>query len=1183
MPTAPRDYRLADRYDAEAGRVLLTGVQALARVPVDQMRIDRAVSRNTAALVTGYPGSPLGGFDLEMSRVVRRFGDLSIVHQPAVNEELAATAVMGSQLAAGRPDARYEGVVGVWYGKAPGLDRATDAMRHGVFAGASDLGGVVVMVGDDPMAKSSTMPSSSDAALVDLHMPILYPGTTQECLELGLHAVAMSRASGLWSAMKIVTPVADGSGTVDLPVLDTEPVMPETEIDGRRWESRPSAVFLGPRMVEVEREFREVRSVLAQQYGVDNRLNRVTVDPAGAWIGLVATGFTYQQLIEALRRLGLAHLDDIRAAGIRLLQLRMPVPFHRGLVRRFARGLREVVVVEEKNPTLEWLIKDALYSAADRPDVLGKTDERGEALMPSHGRMDADAIVAGLRARLAARLADRLAPIEQVRPQQRRKLIPLSVNRTPFFCSGCPHNWGTKVPDNTLVGAGTGCHGMSLLMDPARVGDTIGITAMGNEGAHWIGMAPFVESPHAVQNVGDGTYLHSAQLAVQAAIGSGTAMTFKILHNEAVAMTGGQQPAHRIGVPELARVLEAQGVARVLVTTDDPDAYDCAGLPASVEVWDRTRIIEAQQALASVPGVTVLIHHQGCAAELRRDRKRGRAEAPGTRIVINHRICEGCGDCGDVSNCLSVQPLASPLGQKTRIDQGTCNHDLSCLEGDCPSFMTVPVDDSCDRSDRIADPGMHRPLPDPEPVAAGSGRVALRLAGIGGTGVVTVAQILSTAAMLDGWDITGLDQTGLSQKAGPVVSDVILGRSGAGSTNVIGAGEADAILVLDQLVGASDGVLAGSHTHTRVIGSVHTTPTGVMVGDPQVRYPTQDELLARFNARDTARDTTRDLWMDANDLTQRLIGDTTPANVFVLGVALQAGAIPVTATSIEHAINLNGVAVDNNLAAFEWGRRWAVDAAAVEAEAAARSSSLDTTVVVPDLPAELEDRVVNLPRVDDLQSAVRLRAADLVAYQNFAYAARFLDRVEAVARAEQAVDSRSVRLADQVACSLHRLMAYKDEYEVARLLLAPEAHRAARAVGGSGRGIVWHLHPPLLRALGMKRKLRFGRWSRPLLRTLAAGRRLRGTPLDPFGHTHLRRLERALIVEYEHTIEVLLTGLCAQTLDEAVRIAGLADGVRGFEELKVRRAGEYRAALDRALSSYAGELSAGSLRRGGHS
>ena len=1164
MPMAQRDYRLEDRYDLAAGRVLLTGVQALARVPVDQMRIDRAAGRNTAALVSGYPGSPLGGFDLEMSRVVRRYADLAIVHQPAVNEELAATAVMGSQLAPGRPDARYDGVVGVWYGKAPGLDRATDALRHGVFAGSSRLGGAVVMVGDDPMAKSSTMPSSSDAALVDLHMPVLYPGTTRECLELGLHAVAMSRASGLWSAMKIVTPVADGSGTVEVPALDAAPVMPE--IDGRLGTRRPSAEFLGPRAVELEREFREVRSVLAQQYGVDNRLNRIAVDPPGAWIGLAATGFTYQQLLEALRRLGLRGERDLHDAGIRMLHLRMPVPLDRGLVRRFARGLGEVVVVEEKNPTLERLIKDALYSAADRPQVLGKTDEHGDPLMPSHGRMDADAIVAGLRARLAARLDHRLPPIEQVRPRAGRRLIPLSASRTPFFCSGCPHNWGTKIPDGTLVGTGTGCHGMSLLMDPERVGETIGVTAMGNEGANWIGMAPFVDTPHAVQNVGDGTYLHSGQLAVQAAIGAGTTMTFKILYNDTVAMTGGQDPAHRIGVPELARMLEAQGVARVLVTTDDPGAYKSARLPPSVEVWDRTRIIEAQEVLAAVGGVTVLIHDQVCAAELRRGRKRGRLEAPTTRIVINHRICEGCGHCGDVSNCLSVQSFDTPLGRKTRIDQATCNHDLSCLEGDCPSFMTVTLDGvpTGEPPDLGTRAGERQPLPDPPPVNAGTERVALRLAGIGGTGVVTAAQILATAAMLDGWEIAGLDQTGLSQKAGPVVSDVVLARPGAGSTNLIGTGEADAILAFDQLVAATDGVLAAANPDTRIIGSVHATPTGAMAADPEISYPTQDELLARFGARAGPGN----LWMDAQYLTQRLVSDPAPANVFVLGVALQAGVVPVAAAAVEQAIRLNGVAVASNIAALEWGRRWVVDPDAVEAAAAAQSPSDEAEVLVPDLPADLEERIAGLPQADNLQAAVRVRAADLVAYQSAAYAARFLDRVEAVARAERAVDATSVRLTAEVAHGLHRFMAYKDEYEVARLLLAPEARRAARDAGGSGRGAVWHLHPPILRALGVKRKLRFGPWSRPLLRALAAGRRLRGTPLDPFGRARVRRLERALVEEHEQAVDAIVAGLSAQNLDEAVRITALADRVRGFEDLKVQRAAQYRAALREALSGY---------------
>ncbi|MEL7157908.1 MAG: indolepyruvate ferredoxin oxidoreductase family protein [Actinomycetota bacterium] len=905
-------YRLEDRHRATEGRVLLTGIQALARLPLDQLRLDRADQLNTAALISGYPGSPLGGLDLEVTRARNAVPELPIIHQPAVNEELAASAIMGSQLASGRADARYDGVVGIWYGKAPGLDRATDALRHGVFAGAATNGGAVVLVGDDPVAKSSTMPSSSDAALVDLHMPILYPGNPAECLELGLHAVAMSRASGLWSALKVITPVADGSGTVELPALTVRPVRPEIEVDGRPWRSIPSAVFLGPRMVEVEREFRQIRLELAHRYGVENRLNRATVDPDDAWIGLVATGFTYYETLEALRRLGLDDLDAIARAGIRLLQLRMPVPFDQGLVRHFARGLDEVLVVEEKNPTLEWLIKDALYSAPDRPVVTGKTDPDGAPLLPAFGQLDADAMVSGLRSRLQPRLADRLRPLPS--PTERRPLIPLTVNRTPFFCSGCPHNWGTKVPEGAVVGAGTGCHGMSLLMDPERVGETIGITAMGNEGAHWIGMAPFVDTPHLVQNLGDGTYFHSGQLAIQAAIGAGTNMTFKILFNDTVAMTGGQDPSFRMGVPELVRSLTAQGVRRILITTDDPEHYDTAGLPPSVEVWHRNRIVEGQRLLAAIDGVTVLVHHQPCAAELRRARKRGTAPRPTTRVVINHRICEGCGDCGDKSSCLSVQPFETDLGRKTRIDQASCNLDLSCLEGDCPAFMTVTVD---------GDGNAHGPIPRRRPPTAppptpldpaAADRWTVRLTGIGGTGVVTVAQILGTAAMFDGWEVHGLDQTGLSQKAGPVVSDLVLTRSGAPASNVIGRGGTDTLLALDPLVAGSDAVIGALGPHTVVIGSSSEVPTGAMVTDPSRPAPPLEAVEARLGIDGEAA------WVDALGVAEALVGEAATANVLVLGAALQRGSLPVSVEAVEQAIELNGVAVDANRAALTWGR-----------------------------------------------------------------------------------------------------------------------------------------------------------------------------------------------------------------------------------------------------------------------
>jgi indolepyruvate ferredoxin oxidoreductase len=1159
MGAATTPYRLEDRYERTEGRVLLSGIQALARIAVEQLRTDSDNGLNTAALISGYPGSPLGGFDLEVSRLKRQLPDIPIVHQPAVNEELGASAVMGSQLVSGRPDAQRDGVLGIWYGKAPGLDRATDAIRHGVFAGTSRFGGAVAIVGDDPMAKSSTMPSSSDAALVDLHMPILYPGTVQECLELGLHAVAISRASGLWSAMKVVTPVADGSGTVDLPVLATAPVIPEIEVDGVRWENTPSAVFLGPRMVEVEREFHEVRSVLAQRYSIENAINRVTVDPEDAWIGLVATGYTYTQLLEALRRLGFDNEAELASAGIRLLQLRMPVPFDSALVRRFARGLQEIVVVEEKNPTLEWLIKDALYALSERPSVVGKTHEDGRPLMRPWGRLDADAIVGGLRDRLATKLDDRMVPSQVASPKKRTR-IPLSVARTPFFCSGCPHNWGTKVPEGSLVGAGTGCHGMSLLMDPERVGETIGITAMGNEGAHWIGMAPFVDTGHIVQNFGDGTFFHSGQLAVQAAVGSGTTMTFKILYNDTVAMTGGQEATHRIGVPELTHTLAAHGVQRVLITTDDPATYDTAGLADGVQVWDRNRVVEAQELLATIDGVTVLIHHQGCAAEIRRDRRRGRLDKPTTRIVINHRICEGCGDCGDVSNCLSVQPLDTPLGRKTTIDQASCNLDRSCVEGDCPSFMTVEIDPNAP-SGALVEP----PIPAPAPgIDDAVSRMSIRMAGIGGTGVVTVAQVLATAAMLDGWDIHGLDQTGLSQKAGPVVSDVVLTRGGGAASNLIGEGEATTILAFDQLVGSSDSVLNAEGPSTRVIGSTTVTPTGAIAGDPRISYPSQHELRARFGREDARLD----LWMDAAELTANLVGDSATSNVFVLGVGVQAGAVPVAISHIEEAIRLNGVVVEANLAAFAWGRAWVDDAAAVEQAARENGFGQTPSVVVSSLPDTLSRRVA---RIEDpsLEQLVRLRSADLIGYQDLALAERYLATIEAVLAAEVGADPNSTELTAAVAHGLHKFMAYKDEYEVARLLLGSEGSETVRSVGGTDKTATWHLHPPALRARGMGRKLRFGHRSRPAMRALAAGKRVRGTAFDPFGRAEVRRLERALLAEYEATIDMLLAGLTPETLEHAARIAHLADQVRGFEDLKIRRAAEYRQAVALQLEAYA--------------
>ncbi len=1159
--TALSEYRLEDRYTLREGRVYLTGIQALARIPVQQLMADRTAGLDTAAFTSGYPGSPLGGFDLEMARAAALVPDLPIVNQPAVNEELAATAVMGSQLASEQPDCRYDGILGIWYGKAPGLDRAGDALRHAAFAGTSRHGGAVAVVGDDPAAKSSTLPTSSDATLVDLHMPIIYPGDVQEALDLGMHAVALSRITGVWTALKVVANVADGTSTVDLSPDRVVPVIPDLEIDGRQHVHHPDGNLITPYTLEMERDFREVRAELVRRYTVANRLNHVTVDPTDAWVGLISSGFTYHELLHSLRRMGLGSPGKIAGAGIRIMHMQVPVPFDPARVRQFARGLEEIVVVEEKNPTLEWLVKDALYGGPDQPLVVGKAHPDGRTLMPSYGILDADAITGGLRERLAVRLEDRLAPPPP--PARQRIPVALGNGRRPYFCSGCPHNWGTKVPEGALVGAGIGCHGMTMLMDEERVGAKAGIAAMGGEGMQWVGMAPFVKRGHFIQNLGDGTFFHSGQLAVQAAVAAGVTMTYKLLYNGTVAMTGGQDAPDAVGVPEIARILQAYGVSRVLVTTDDVSDYRGVDLPDGVEVWDRTRIVEAQELLAGIDGVTVLIHDQACAAQQRRLRRRGRAEIPGFRVAINHRVCEGCGDCGEVSNCLSLHPLHTPFGVKTTVDQASCNLDASCLSGDCPAFMTVAVsaDTGGPEGGRLPDVD---DLPEPR-VSLGDGILDVRLAGIGGTGVVTAAQLLGTAAMLDGIDVRGLDQTGLSQKAGPVVSDLRLSRSVDMASNLVGAGEADVVLAFDLLVAADSRALAAARKgHTVVVASTASTPTGAMIGHPESPDHGVDDLVERITRRSRSG---ASLFLDAAALCRGLVGDASQANVLLMGVAVQAGALPLTPEGVEQAIGLNGVAVEANLAAFRWGRRWAVAPGRVEA-AAPGGNAGPSLPEVPELPGDLTTRVSALEVGDDLADLLSLLAADLVAYQDRRCAGRFLDLVEEVHAAESAAAPGSSRLTEAAARGLHRLTAYKDEYEVARLLTGSEARAAAEAVGGSGARATWHLRPPLMAAAGLDAKLRVpAALGRPLMGLLYRARRLRGTRLDPFGHTRVRRLERRMLREYRAALASVAAGLTGPDLDAAVQLAASAMEVRGFEDLKVRRGTAFLEDLGRRLTA----------------
>ncbi|MGB0113661.1 MAG: indolepyruvate ferredoxin oxidoreductase family protein [Ilumatobacteraceae bacterium] len=1132
-------YELADRFRLEDGRVFLSGVQAVARIPVDQLRLDRRMGLTTAAFASGYQGSPLGTFTEELRRGAATVPDLPVVVQPGVNEELAATAVMGSQLAMTLDDARYDGVIGIWYGKGPGFDRASDAIRHAVFCGTSMHGGVVAVVGDDPAAKSSTLPSSSDATMVDLHMPILFPGDVQEALDLSRHAVALSRSCGLWAGLKLVTAVADGTGTVDVHPDRVIARAPVVEVDGQPFHPRPNGRLLTPYTLDMEREFFEVRNQLAQRYGVDNHLNRVVVRTDDDWLGIAACGHTFHELREALRVLGFASDDDLRAAGIRLFQLLMPVPLDPTQAREFADGLDEVLVIEEKNPTLEQLLKSCFYDGGHHPRVVGRRDETGASLVGGHGTLDVDRLLRPVHARLSQRLGDRLRPIDDL-IEPKRPRIPLTVNRAPFYCSGCPHNRSTRAEPGTLVGGGIGCHAMVAMMEPDRVGDIVGLTCMGSEGAQWIGMSPFVERQHLVQNLGDGTFFHSGSLAVRAAVAADIDITYKLLYNGTVAMTGGQDPQGQMTVPELAAFFLLEGVKRVIVTSDDVDRHPRGSMPDGVDVWDRTRLDEAQRELAEISGVTVLIHDQACAAENRRGRARGTVTTPGFRVVINERVCEGCGDCGDKSNCLSVQPLQTPYGRKTTIHQSSCNFDFSCLQGDCPSFATVEVDPNAKQRPRSR-PVPPTDLPDPSAPLVDAGEFTVRMNGIGGTGVVTVSQILGTAAMLAGRNVRGMDQTGLSQKAGPVVSDLRIATESTAASNHANVSGVDCILAFDLLVGASESNLVGVRAdRTVMVASTDAVPTGQMVTHPDITPPASAVLLDRVNDVSRADD---NRYLDAAALATGLLGSTTTANILLLGAAVQHGALPVPVDAIERAITLNGVAVESNLAAFRWGRAWIVDREAVE-----RAADLPVAVR-PETLDELIDRL----------------AADLVDYQSQAYSDRFRDVVANARRAETAADADSTAYTAAVARNLHKLMAYKDEYEVARLLLADEARAQYDAIGGKGAAVTYHLHPPMLRALGMHRKIELKRTALPMLRSLRAATGVRGTFADPFRWAKVRRVERAMIPEYITAVSRLDRTLSPDTLAEATRIAELPDQVRGYEDIKLRRATAYREELRASL------------------
>jgi len=1135
------DFTLEAKYRLEEGTIFLSGIQALVRLPLDQHRADTRRRVRTATLISGYRGSPLGGLDLTLERNPKLLAEHDVVFISGLNEDLGATAIYGAQLANLFPKPKYDGVLGMWYGKGPGVDRTGDIFKHANYAGIGRWGGVLALAGDDPLSKSSTLPTHSEVALYDAFMPTLFPGNVQEILDLGRYGFEMSRYSGLWVGFKIVTNVADEIGTAIVHPERLAIREPEFTWEGKPWRATQNPMLLPPFGLELERELHYGRLEAAKAFAAAHPINRITMATPEAWLGIVAAGKTYYDLREALRELG---LDDaaLQRYGIRLLQIGLLWPMEPMIVREFARGLEEIFVVEEKRAFVETFIRDVLYNQADRPRVVGKQDEQGRPLVPANGELDADRIALLLASRLEKKLdvasvTARVALVEALRERP----APLTLARQPFFCSGCPHNRSTVVPEGSMAGGGIGCHGMALAM-PER--HTVGTTHMGGEGVQWVGMAPFTEMKHMFQNLGDGTFFHSGSLAIRQAVAAGTNMTYKILYNSAVAMTGGQDAAGAMPVPEMTRLLEAEGVKRIIVTTDDPDKYDASVLwGRGAEVWHRDRLDEAQRMLRDIPGVTVLIHDQRCAAEKRRLRKRGRLENPALRVYINEAVCEGCGDCGTKSNCLSVQPVDTEFGRKTQIHQSSCNKDYSCLRGDCPSFLTVVPKGEPRRKERKVFQ-VDRALPEPTLRVPRSANVFMT--GIGGTGVVTVNQILGTAALLDGKHVRGLDQTGLSQKGGPVVSHLKISEHPVEASNKVAAGEADCYLGFDILVATSPQNLDhASGERTIAVVSTSQVPTGAMVTRTEVHFPESSGLQASVD-RFTRKD--ENIYLDALGLAERLFDDHMAANLIVLGAAYQAGAIPVAAEAIERAIALNGVSVEMNTQAFRAGRLAVADPAWAKTIKARRVGAVETT---PALTAEARALVDLVGADGELRRLLEIRVLELIEYQDLAYARAYVEFVRRVRDAERAAVPGTQALAEAVARYLFKLMAYKDEYEVARLHLKNDLAAALKAEYPEGVRIHYNLHPPMLRALGWQGKIKFGRWFDGAFRALRAMRGLRGSALDPFGLPEVRRVERALIGEYRGLVEKALIGLDAASHARAVKLANLPDLIRGYEDIKL--------------------------------
>ncbi|CDZ46901.1 indolepyruvate ferredoxin oxidoreductase family protein [Neorhizobium galegae] len=1122
--TNPKDSKVSldDRYTLEKGRILVSGTQALVRLPMIQRQRDLSRGLNTAGYVSGYRGSPLAGFDREMARAKKFLDAAHIKFHPGLNEDMAATAVWGTQQTGMFQGVRYDGVFGMWYGKGPGVDRSMDVIRHANAIGTNPNGGVLLLVGDDHGAVSSTLPHQSEHNLISAMVPLLSPAGVGEYIEYGLLGFAMSRYSGAWIGFKCQTEIVECSATVDLDPDKPQIVFPDETFapDGLslRWPDAPLAM-----------ELRLERKMLAvQAFARANRLDRPIWGTTGrVRLGIVSTGKSWLDLLGALALLG---INETRAAelGIALYKVGMVWPLEPQGIAEFASRIDELLVVEEKRSILEDQIKAQLFNLPTerRPRVFGKAGENGATLLQAIGEIGTLSV--------AKAILSRLGNLDESLQAKARFVEEMSIamgveatalKREAYFCSGCPHSVSTRLPEGSRASTGIGCH-MMIIGNEDR--NTSTFTQMGGEGGSWIGLSPFTDEKHIFVNMGDGTYFHSGLLAIRAGIAAKVNATYKILYNDAVAMTGGQKHDGDVTVPGIVGQMLAEGAARVVVVAERPEVWQ-GNLPREVSIHHRDELDAVQRELRDIPGVTVLVYDQVCAAEKRRRRKRGAYPVSDSRAFINELVCEGCGDCSAVSNCISIEPQETEFGRKRRINQSSCNTDLSCIKGFCPSFVTVEggsIRKPAAKSTSVKTDD----LPRPTFTASFETPYSMLLAGIGGTGVITVSAILAQAALLDGLALVTLDQTGLAQKNGSVVSHIRLAKDPAQINAVrVGAGESDLVLGFDIVVAAQKSSLASfAKNKTRAVIDDHFAPTASFVKDTTIDFRQEATLKSlRRAAGDEAVET-----VAATDMATALLGDAIAANMFLLGHAWQRGLVPISLAAIDKAIELNGTGIAMNRAAFGWGRR-----AAVDVEAVARAAGL----------------VKSEPKAETLEEIVARRTSFLTDYQNAAYAARYAGLVD-VAKSAEARLRGATGFAEAVAKNAFKLMAYKDEYEVARLHRDRSFEKKLAEQFEGDFKIKHHLAPPMISKIdqrtGHPAKIAFGAWIRPAFAVLEKLKFLRGTSFDPFGRTAERRMERQLIADYFGLVSELSAGLNADNHALAVELAGLPEMVRGFGHVK---------------------------------